>query len=336
MQPLPFGRAHVLAAVGSHCAAHSVKGAAEEHRDLAGSRDGGHIDGSQSVDGGLHHHAADGGNGILQTHGQAHQAQLPHAAPVPAPVPPLHFQNGIPPHQAEQAPHPRQGLGKNRGQSRTEHIQSAGEDENHIQHDVHQRRSHQPNHRRPAVPQGAEHTRAEVVKHIGGQTHKNSLDIGVGALVNIRRGIHGGENVPAQQSRGQRHHRADGRRQPYAASHIPAQLLMVSRAELLGHRDGKAAAHAAAKTHHQKVDGAGGAHRRQRGPAQCLAHDSGVHHAVQLLEQIPKQDRDAKAQNLGHRTALCQIFCHIITSLKEDAVSFFHGRPGERLPGCLS
>lgn len=63
---------------------------------------------------------------------------------------------------------------------------------------------------------------------------------------------------------------------------------MVIRAKLLGHRDGEASADAGAEAHHQKADGASGADGGQGRAAQRFSNDGGIHHIVELLEQVPK------------------------------------------------
>ena len=185
-----------------------------------------------------------------------------------------------------------------------------GEDEQHVQGDVDQGGDDQPDHRRPAVPQGAEDARAEVVEERGGKPGEDGDNINIGAVVDVRRGVHGCEDNVAEKHRGGSEGRADDEAQPYAAGGTPAQLLVVLRAEVLGHRDGEAAAHAGAEAHHQEVDGPGGAHCRQGRAPQGLAHDGGVHHVVELLEQVSKQHRNAEAEDQPHGAALGEIFCH--------------------------
>ena len=310
VQPVPLLCPHVLPAVGGHGAAHGVKGTAEKDGHLAGRCDRCDIDGPQPVDGGLHHHAANGGDGVLQPHGQTHDAQLLQPRPLTAPVLPRHAQHRVAPDHPHQAPRPRQQLGQDRGQGRAEHVQMERQNKQDVQRNVDQRRRDLPDDRRAAVPQGAQDAGGEVVEEVGGQSGKNGGDIGVGAGIDVRRSMHPRQDGAAQAHSGRRQDSADARAQPHAVGHIAPQLLLVACAELLGHRDGKAAAHAHTESHHQEVDGAGGAHSRQRRAAQRLAHNSGVNHVVELLEQVSEQHRDAKAENQPHRAAPCQIFRH--------------------------
>ena len=83
----------ILPGVGGHGAAQGIKGTAEEHTDLLPGGDRGHCNGAQGVNGGLDYHGADGGNGVLQPHGNAHHAKLIQVAAADAGFLPLHFQN---------------------------------------------------------------------------------------------------------------------------------------------------------------------------------------------------------------------------------------------------
>ena len=101
--------------------------------------------------------------------------------------------------------------------------------------------------------QGAKHPRAEVVEYIGGQADKDGLDIGLDIvfILTFRMDVFGAAlaTVLSQALAGV----GCLRGQPHAAGHIPAQLLVVARAELLGHGYGEPGAYAAAEAHHQKI-----------------------------------------------------------------------------------
>ena len=75
-----FTRAGILAGIGGHGGAHGIEGTAEKQADLTASGHRGHIDGAQRVDCRLQHDAADGRDGVLQPHGQAHEQQAADAA----------------------------------------------------------------------------------------------------------------------------------------------------------------------------------------------------------------------------------------------------------------
>ena len=65
-----------------------------------------------------------------------------------------------------------------------------------------------------------------------------------------------------------------------------------------GGDNGQAVADAQPKAHQQLIDGAAGAHRRQGGIPQNVAHDHGVGGVVQLLEQVGNKNRDGKNQQI--------------------------------------
>ena len=305
MEPVPLPGPHVLSAVGGHGGPHGIKGAGKEEIHLVGGRHGRDIDSAQSVDGGLDHHAADGGDGVLQPHGQAHQAQIGHPPLLPAPVLPLHPQHGEAPGQPRQTSQPGHELGEHRGEGRAEHIHMEIEDEDHVQDNVRQGGGDEPDDRRAAVAHGPEDPGGVVVQEVGRQAGEDGDDVDKGPLIDIGGGVHHRQDIPAEEhGNGGERRRADGA-QPDAPGHVAAQLLVVARAELLGGGDGKAAAHPGAEAHHQEVDGPGGAHRRQGVAPQGLAHDGGVHHAVELLEQIAKQEGNAEAEDLPHGVPPC-------------------------------
>ena len=62
--------------------------------------------------------------------------------------------------------------------------------------------------------------------------------------------------------------------------------------------------------HRQKHDGEGGAYRCHRVLPHELAHYSGVHHVVELLEQISKQNRKGKKKNDLHWISDRHVFSH--------------------------
>ena len=210
-------------------------------------------------------------------------------------------------HQAGQAGHP---LGEHSGQRGSRHPQPEHQDKGQVQADVQHRGHGQEIDGRLAVSQGPDDGRQQVIKEGGGDAHEDDEDVPVGPLIDVRRGIHDGENGTAQQTGGHGEYRGKRDGQPGGVGHIPAHLAIISRAHTLGHRDGKAVAHAHTKADDKEVDGAGGAYRRQGGGAQQLAHDHGVHHIVQLLEQHAQQGGQRKAQNEPHGAAGGQVLGH--------------------------
>ena len=77
MNSFDFSCAEVLPSVGRGGGTDGIERAAEQGVDLVCSGNGGHDDGTEAVHSRLDQDAADGRDGVLQTHGQSHQKQLP-------------------------------------------------------------------------------------------------------------------------------------------------------------------------------------------------------------------------------------------------------------------
>ena len=90
----------------------------------------------RGIDGGLDHDAADGGDGILETHGQAHEAENSRPVPAPAAVGALHAEDGKAPAHAHQAADPRPGLGQDGSQGGAEYVQVEHQDKEEVQENV--------------------------------------------------------------------------------------------------------------------------------------------------------------------------------------------------------
>lgn len=94
-QPVQLAGSHVLSAVCGHSGSHSVEGTGQQLKKLGSGRYGGHIETAQGVDGGLEDNGADGGDGVLQAHGDSHGAQHPAGVDVQPPFLPTHAEDGI-------------------------------------------------------------------------------------------------------------------------------------------------------------------------------------------------------------------------------------------------
>ena len=78
----------------------------------------------------------------------------------------------------------------------------------------------------------------------------------------------------------------------------PLHMVVVLRPVVPGDEHPGAQGHAVDKAHHQQNHAAGGADRRQCGPADEVAYNEGVHRIVQLLKQVAEEDRQSKGQHL--------------------------------------
>ena len=189
-------------------------------------------------------------------------------------------------HQTGQAGHRLRGDG---GDGRSRHPRLEIQDQGEVQEDVQERGQGQKIHRRFAVPQRADDGGQQVVEEGGRDAHEDDEDIGIGVVDDVRRGAHHHQNVPAEQPRGHGEHQGEQGGEIGGVGHKAAHLAIFPGPHPLGHRDGKAVAHPHAEADDEKVDGAGGAHRRQGLGPQQLAHDHGVHQIIKLLEQHAAQ-----------------------------------------------
>ena len=189
------------------------------------------------------------------------------------------------------APHPQPQPGHEPVVQR--HVQAGGEDQKHQRHH--------------AVAHRAQQRRAQVIGEHDYHILGDGLDVAVGFVDDLGRGVqHFQQRVEEQQA----HHRDDGRRrQPddHRAGHRLFDFRCVLRTVGPGRDDGKAVADAQAKAHQQLVDRAAGAHRRQGGVAQNVAHDHGVGRVVQLLEQVGNKNGDRENEQVFEDGAVDQV-----------------------------
>ena len=246
----------------------------------------------------------------MQAHGQAHGAKGLAGVGVKPPLLPGNSENGEPLHHIHQARHAGHRLGHHRGNAGPGHAPVQQQNEAQVQHDVQPGGQRQEVNRGPAVPQGADDGRQQVIQEYHRNAHEDDEDIGVGIPKEVGRGVHGDQDIPAEDAGAHGEHQGNDGGQVGGVGHIPAHLGVVLGAHPLGHGDGEAGAHPQAESDDEKVDGAGGAHRPQGLGAQQLAHDHGVHHVIELLEQQPQQGGYRKAQDQPHGAARGKVFSH--------------------------
>ena len=320
MHPVQLSGAQVLPGVGGRHGAHGVIGRGKQTCHLAGGRHGGHGHGAQTVDRRLQQNGADGGNGVLQPHGQAHDQQPPDAVAPPEKIFLFQMQNGELPVHIQQAQQPGDQLADERCPARTGHAHLQGHHAHNVQGHIQQAGKHQKHQRRPAVPQGAENAGEQIVEHGGRNAQEDQENIVIGIGEGALRGIHGGEDRTAADGGDRRNNQRNDAAQPDHIAHEIAQAVEVLLAEFLSHGNGKPGADAVAQAQHQEIDGARGANPRQGLHAQEIAHNHRIHHGIELLKQQPQQQRQNKRQQYGHGRAhshvSCPILRHIFSSPK--------------------
>ena len=319
VNPIQLPRAQILSGEGSGGGSHGVKGADKEHAHPAARRDGRHGGRAQTVDRGLQQNAADGGDGILQAHGQAHIQQLPDVDFPKTQIVLLQMENREFLHDEIQAQHTGNQLAQQRRPAcaRDAHIQR--QNKHDVQRHVQQAAHNQEHQRRFGISQRPENARQEIVQHGRGDAQKNHENIVVSIGKRIRRGVHPKEDLAAQQRRDQRHRCGDDAAEPDHITDEPAQPVKIPLSEFLRHGNGKPGAHAVAQSQHQKRNRTGRADPRQRVHTQKFPHHNGIHHTVNLLKQQSENQRQHKGKYQLHRRPggqvlrmhICQV-CHLI------------------------
>ena len=295
--PLQLAGTHILSRIGGHGGAQCIINRSTEVSDLLSRRDGGHIDGAQTVHCGLQHHGADGGDGILQSHGKPHLQENPAFLQIRLHFPLLKAERRELMHHVEKAHEARQPLGNAGGIGRSVHPEPQEYDGDIIQKNIEKCRKHQKVYRRPGISQRTNHRGRDIVEegHRYAQEDDENVFIGIGK--DIFRGVHPLQNMTCQQRDHRRHKRRKSDCQPDDVSHVPPHAGIVLGAEALGHRNGKAGAGPDDEAVDHKVHGTGGAHARQGIHAQGSSDNDGIHHAVELLEQSTQQHGNRESQN---------------------------------------
>ena len=135
-------------------------------------------------------------------------------------------------------------------------------------------------------------------------------DVIIGVGVDVRRGAHPlQDGSRGNHGNGSEHH-CDQCTEVIRVGDVLAHAAVIAGTECLRHRNGKTGADARGKSDDQKADGAGCADTCQRIGTEIASDDHRVHHAVQLLENVSKYHRAAKAQDQTQRLSGSHIFCH--------------------------
>ena len=108
--------------------------------------------------------------------------------------------------------------------------------------------------------------------------------------------------------------------------HRPFEQVLVLRPVGARSHDGKPVADTDAKAHQQLVDRPAGADGGQRGIAQHVAHDHGIHGIIQLLEQIGNQNGQHEQKKVLENRPVQQVCIPV------EEVCFQGSRLGHRIP----
>ena len=255
---------------------------------------------------------------MLESHGQSH-LQLGHRDLLPKPpVGPSRHQDRHSFQDIDQAHQGGQPLGQHGRKGRASDPKVQDGDQEQIQKYVQYRRQDQEKQGRPAVPHRPEVGGKQVIEEGGGEPGEDDGDVGFGLRENIRRGPHQPQGPFRSKQAPRRQRRRQDQSQYHAAGHGGLQPVLPPRPEGLAGEDRKADGGAHGKTRHHEHQVPGGAHRRQSGSPQELPYDHGIHHVIQLLKDVPDQDRDHESDHPGQDRPPGHIQLHGISSLKKN------------------
>ena len=248
MNPFRLTRTQILSSKNSGGGAQGIKGADQEHADLAACGDGCHGGGAQAVDGRLDQDTADGGDGILHPHGKPHHQKLFYIPALGNKILPAQVENGEFLCHIPQAKQPGNQLCQQRSPAGTGNTHPEAQNKQEIQPHIQQAGKNQKHQRRSGIPQGTENSGEQIVEHRGGDAQENDENIVIGVVKHFLGSSHPSENPAAQDRSDQRHNAGNTHRQPDHIAHKPPQAVKVPLTEFLRHGDGKACADTVAQS----------------------------------------------------------------------------------------
>ena len=300
-------RTEVLPRIGRRCGAEGIHRHVKQVIDLIARGDCRDVCRAEAIDGSLQNDAADGGDGILESHGDADAAKALDVVATGAHFALLHLQNVEFACHIEKTKETRHRLGDDCGKGRTFHTHLKDEDGHKVKHDIQHRGGEQKIKRCFRVTHRTDDACEHIIEHRRGDAVKNNGDIAVGFIEKFLFGVHQKEDLLAKDAREKRYDGCDDDTEPDDVRHVSAQIFKVLLTEFLCHGNGKARADAVAKAEDEKVHGACGAHACERIYAEKTSDDEGVHHIIKLLKEQPAYQRNHKSEDQRQRLARCQI-----------------------------
>ena len=301
---------HVLAGVGGHGRANALQRDRQELCRLAACSLCCHDVTAQTIDCTLQHNGTDGRDAALQTHGDAHAAQLDTVLSAQAafffvPAQLIIMLEDVP--QAAQTGH---CLAEHGGECRTEHAHLEDDDAEQVQPDV-QKTCHQQEVQGPlAVAQSAHQGAGHVIQQGEWDADKDGADVDVRQINDVVRGIGPDQNGTGHGHRDHGKHCGKKDAQPDGIGGVAAHLHIVFCPERPRDGDGEAAGNAIDKAQHQIVQTTHTADCRQGFHAHKAAHDDGIRQIIELLEQAAQHQRHRKGKDQLEWAALRHIFRH--------------------------
>ena len=211
--------------------------------------------------------------------------------------------------QVAHAQRRRQGLGQDGGQRGPRHPHGQPSHQSQVQHQVDAHRQGQEEQGGLGVAHRPQHPGGQMVGEGGGKAQKDDVQILTGISGHGVRGLEQGQQGgQKQQSQPGEYHRGPGAEQAGQVE-VPAEGLAVPRSVKLGQQGPHAVAAPADEEEEQIHHRARHPHRPKGGVPYKAAHDHRVHRVVELLQDIPRQQRDRQGNELGADIAVGEL-CH--------------------------
>ncbi len=254
----------------------------------------------------------EGGDGHLQRGGQAHLQNALEKIPMDGQLPRLHADAGVVLHQHEQHQHRRHALGNDGGQGHAPDAHVEVQHEKKVQHRVQHRGDDKEQERPAAVTHRAEDAGAHVVDQQAHDAGEVDGEVGRGLRHHLRRRVH-----QPQQRGGQAHAdagegHAHDQRDDDGGVDGPGHLFLHFGAVVLTDDHTGAAAEPHEKADEHVDDGAHAAHGGEGLVGHEVAHHPGVHHIVELLEHVARQQGQGKQDQVPGDAARGHI--HVVAS----------------------
>ena len=174
---------------------------------------------------------ADGRDGKLQSDRDAHAEQAHRLRPAGFPIVLFHVQNRKSLFEICDTQKSRAKLRDNRSDRRARYAHAEHAHRQQIKHNIDGRRGRQKPHRRFAVAQRAQDTRAHIIKDRRRNTDEDDKDVVERIVHLLRRRSHEAQKPARSRKRHGQQQRRHDKPQPNAARHIPAQLVVFTRTE---------------------------------------------------------------------------------------------------------
>ena len=198
----------------------------------------------------------------------------------------------------------RHRLRDDRGPCHALHAHAERHHEQQVQRDVQHRRRHQIVKRPPRIAHRAQNARAHVVKQQPNHAAEVDRQIGLRLRKDVLRRLHQPQHHGRHaHAHGAERHRQDDR-QHNGRVHRVVHLFLPVRAIVLRDDHARAAGQTRKHADEHVHDRRHRAHRGKRLVAHIIAEHPGVHRIVQLLENVARQQRQRKKQDVPEGASL--------------------------------